>query len=295
VVAIAIADKLLPLLTIAALCGGGHWFRRYSGKHEKHDDVDKKDCYFDEECHAKVDWEKIGEMKKGFFKRMENFAEKDDKSDMKILMERMHAGFAKAGMPEDRIDYILNKWAKFAWEKNKHEKHYDVDKKDCYFDKECHAKVDWEKIGEMKTRFFDRMKILKEKNDPSDVKVLMKRMHFGFAKAGMPEDRIDYILIKWVKNVYPDALDPEKPSSLTCKKFEARGGIPLKGCYMCHKHFEDRVDDCMQCGRRCFHKVCKGDEHKMKCAFGVHMKHCHKKCMSGDFQEEHEQVGTLVV
>jgi hypothetical protein len=81
----------------------------------------------------------------------------------------------------------------------------EADTKDCYFDKECHAKVDWDKIGQMKERFFAKLKEMKQSGD-IDIKPLLKRMHAGFVQAGMPEDRPDYILMKWVKGAYPEAL-----------------------------------------------------------------------------------------
>merc|ERR1719183_830204 len=112
-------------------------------------------------------------------------------------MKRSHELFKEAGMPEDRIDYILEKWAKFATEHQKPsgddwrackaaktrcmkdgEKVTDgrcgwvwnkcaeemkdhsgpVDKKDCYFDEACHKLVDWEKIGKVKQGIMTRMK-----------------------------------------------------------------------------------------------------------------------------------------
>ena len=81
------------------------------------------------------------------------------------------------------------------------------DTKDCYFDKECHAKVNWEYVGMLKQRFFEGMKQAKEQNSPQEVDAMLMRMHRGFLKAGMPEDRIDYILTKWVRFLYPEALE----------------------------------------------------------------------------------------
>ena len=84
------------------------------------------------------------------------------------------------------------------------------DTKDCYFDKECHAKVDWEKIGKIKDGFFARLKIAKKVDDAGAVKQMMQKVHVMFQEAGMPDDRIDYILVKWVKSVWPEALDGGK-------------------------------------------------------------------------------------
>mmetsp|Transcript_77199 Transcript_77199/g.136741 ORF Transcript_77199/g.136741 Transcript_77199/m.136741 type:complete len:353 (-) Transcript_77199:135-1193(-) len=303
--------------------------------------LDTSDCYFDEECHAKVDWSKVKQMKMRFFAGLKQMKAKEDAKDVQRMMSRMHKGFLNAGMPDDRIDYILTKWVEYvypgafdahdswktlvvtgfscengygedvngeyiyqgntkdgrpyyqgskrpdrfiyydkycaddtteprwlvggspditqefnlntkdgkgcdndfsivtdsmhipggqqplAWQwcqdHGYHSNKFisitykvnstipkkDIDKKDCYFDKECHAKVDWSKVKQMKLGFFARLKMMKEKGDTTRVKKMMARMHQGFLKAGMPEDRIDYILTKWVKFVFPEALNPE--------------------------------------------------------------------------------------
>lgn len=83
------------------------------------------------------------------------------------------------------------------------------DPEDCYFDKECHKLVDWDKITLIKKGFFGRLKMLKRlgaKNGNNNVMVMMEKVHGAFVKAGMPEDRVDYILKKWVMNVYPEAF-----------------------------------------------------------------------------------------
>ena len=38
------------------------------------------------------------------------------------------------------------------------------------------------------------------------VKSMMERVHQILLQAGMPEDRIDYILTKWVQYVYPESF-----------------------------------------------------------------------------------------
>jgi hypothetical protein len=82
----------------------------------------------------------------------------------------------------------------------------DVDTKDCYFDKECHAKVDWAQISKVKKGVFARLRLWKEQQNKEAVQGMLPRLHKLFAAAGMPEDRIDYIIHKWVKFVYPEAL-----------------------------------------------------------------------------------------
>jgi len=223
-----------------------------------------KDCYFDKECHAKVDWDKISEIKNGFFGRLKIFKEKEEvlekgnSAAIKEMMVKVHAMFREAGMPEDRIDFIITKWVKstypealedevgeerkgwkmctvakklcvkdgqkvfqdrceMMWHKcgeevKAHKTAEEEKKPDCYFDKDCHAKVDWAKITQVKEGFFARMKNLKRKEEMKEhddavaIKKMMSSVHIMFMEAGMPEDRVDHILVKWVKSVYPEAL-----------------------------------------------------------------------------------------
>merc|ERR1712091_581654 len=83
--------------------------------------------------------------------------------------------------------------------------------KDCYFDRACHALVDWAQISQVKQRVFTRLKELKKNNSPEGVQPVLTRAHQAFRKAGMPEERIDYILTKWAKGVYPDSLVASTP------------------------------------------------------------------------------------
>jgi len=213
----------------------------------------------------------------------------DDKPKFLEIMKRSHELFKEAGMPEDRIDYILQKWAKFVskksedkkpsnddwractaakarcmkdgakvetgrcgfvwgkcaeevtrhekpsnedwractaakswcmkdgvkftdgrcgavWEKcaeeveeHSAEKKKEGDKKDCYFDEACHKLVDWSKIAKVKDGVLARMKATQ--GDEESMNKLMKVVHEMFKEAGMPDDRIDYILEKWAKYV----------------------------------------------------------------------------------------------
>jgi hypothetical protein len=176
-----------------------------------HKEEDKKDCYFDPECAAKVDWDKIGKQKGFFFGKLKWFKEQGNPVAVKHVMENAHHKFAEAGMPEDRIDYILTKWVKFGYPESLAKTvHEEADKKDCYFDPVCHAKVDWAKIGQIKGGFFGRLKLLKEKGEPAAVRPMMGKVHHMFAEAGMPEDRIDDMITKWVKFAYLESLDEAK-------------------------------------------------------------------------------------
>merc|ERR1712032_1529503 len=56
-------------------------------------------------------------------------------------------------------------------------------KLDCYFDKECHAKVDWEKISEIKGGFFARLKVYKERGDVAAVREMMSTVHEMFRRS----------------------------------------------------------------------------------------------------------------
>lgn len=132
---------------------------------------DKLDCYYDQECHAKVDWEKISMIKSGFFAHLKMHREKDDVSAVQRIMVKAHEMFLDAGMPDDRIGYILEKW-----KRNIFGEALEVDTKDCYFDKECHAKVDWEKISLIKGGFFASLQMYTEKDNASAVKKMLVTM-----------------------------------------------------------------------------------------------------------------------
>merc|ERR1739847_78088 len=108
----------------------------------------------------------------------------NDVSSVKEMMAKVHKMFLEAGMPDDRIDYILEKGVKYVYPEALAPA--DVDTKDC------HAKVDWKKIGELKEGFFARLKFVKEKSDVSMVKEMMAKVRKMFLEAGMPGDRIDY-------------------------------------------------------------------------------------------------------
>lgn len=99
-----------------------------------------------------------------------------------------------------------------------------IDKTDCYFDPECHTKADWEKVGAMKTSIFSQLESLKQANDADAGVNLLKSFHDGFAEAGVPQDRIDYILTKWVEYVYPQMLDHMLNSSVTVSGFGCANG-----------------------------------------------------------------------
>merc|ERR1719160_1515681 len=94
---------------------------------------------------------------------------------------------------------------------------------------------------------------MKSKGD-RDIKPLWMHTKHACVQAGMPEDRVDYMLKQWVKWGYPEALQPEKDQ---CSKYEKWGDKAVQGCKSCAKWYEGRVDDCMDCGKQCGH-VCPG-------------------------------------
>jgi peptidylprolyl isomerase len=58
----------------------------------------------------------------------------------------------------------------------------------------------------VKEGIFRDLKMWKQQQDTSAVCDMFPHARKKFADAGMPENRIDYILIKWVKFMYPEAL-----------------------------------------------------------------------------------------
>merc|ERR1712066_411643 len=223
-----------------------------------------------------VDWDKVGKVKEGIIARFKMLH--NDREQMKVVMTHAHEIFKDAGMPEDRIDYILEKWAKYAasegnngcvdkgeygywcpkgdqWycKKNCKEEKMDVDTKDCYFDPGCHKLVDWDKIGKAKEGIIARFKMMH--NDKEKMQGLMTRVHELFKHAGMPEDRIDYILEKWAKYAASEDNDgcvDKGKYGVWCPKGEK---------WYCLKNCEDNKPDADGCYDKGEHGVwCpKGD------------------------------------
>merc|ERR1712151_1153752 len=216
--------------------------------------VDPKDCYFDEECHKLVDWSKVGKIKMGFFIRLKSMRKMKDTTRLKPMLQKIHQMFVEAGMPENRVDYTLEKWVKHIYPeafeekttdiapdsegcydkgedgvwcpkgddwycmkncKGKQKKQIDqakmVDKNDCYFDSECHKLVNWGQVGRIKMGFLARLKYMQKKQDVTKVRPLMDKVRLMFVDAGMPDDRAEYVLEKWAKSVFPEALDEKTP------------------------------------------------------------------------------------
>jgi hypothetical protein len=78
---------------------------------------------------------------------------------------------------------------------------------DCYFDKECHKLVDWEKVGVLKMHVFERLKMMKSVDE---TKPLAAGVHARLVRCGVPENRADFIVNKWIKSVFKD-YEPSPP------------------------------------------------------------------------------------
>jgi hypothetical protein len=76
-----------------------------------------------------------------------------------------------------------------------------VDTKDCYFDPECHKLVDWEKVGELKMGVFGRLRKIEAVDDAAR---MAPRVSERLVSFGVPKDRADYIVTKWIKSVFKD-------------------------------------------------------------------------------------------
>jgi len=82
-----------------------------------------------------------------------------------------------------------------------------TDFEDCYFDPPCNEKVDWKKIGEIKGGFFARLELMHKSGNTTALEDMLKKVHDIFAEAGVPQDRINYILTKWVEHSLPEGLE----------------------------------------------------------------------------------------
>jgi len=74
------------------------------------------DCYFDEECRKLVDWKRVEAVKEGTIARFRMFRNDKAHSPLKWaeMMQKAHSLLKDAKMPENRIDYVLQKWVKAA-------------------------------------------------------------------------------------------------------------------------------------------------------------------------------------
>jgi len=79
-------------------------------------------------------------------------------------------------------------------------------------------------IAKMKAFFFMKLKAMKTHGQDESMESLLSRMHQQFADAGMPDDRIDYILGKWLHYKYPEALDTKETPNVVIQGFNCANG-----------------------------------------------------------------------
>jgi len=161
-----------------------------------------KDCYFDEECHAKVNWDKIKLLKEGFFAKLKALKQKDAADEVKALIESARKIFLEAGMPDNRVEHILEKWVKTAYPGAlaPSKDSLSDEQQDCFFDKECHSKVDWEKVAKIKEGLAARFDHGVMKTGRDSTERTMTAVQKMLAEAGVPDDRVRYIASKWMNN-----------------------------------------------------------------------------------------------
>jgi len=82
------------------------------------------------------------------------------------------------------------------------------DKFDCFSNADCSKQVET-KITEIKASFLPRLEFLKEKSMPSEAKLLVRHLRDALAKAGVPKSRTEYLAVRWVESIFPEALKPE--------------------------------------------------------------------------------------
>jgi hypothetical protein len=97
----------------------------------------------------------------------------------------------------------------------------------CYFDPECHKLVDWDGVGELKMGVFGRLKTMKSVDE---AKPMAAAVHGKLVSLGVPEDRADFVVNKWMKSVFKASLvyeiaDPDPTST----------GLYLDGFYFSFK------------------------------------------------------------
>jgi len=161
---------------------------------------------------------------------------------------------------------------------------------DCYFDPECHKLVDWALVTEAKTSFFARSKQLASRGD---VRAFAAGLRAELVKAGVPVDRVGYIVTKWVKAAVKDFKDKEAASPASggeidseCTKYEGKGALAVRGCHRCSEYYPGRTEQCMGCGGVCVRKTCD-DDNIGECVKTEPFKECHFACMAkSDIDQE---------
>jgi hypothetical protein len=188
---------------------------------------------------------------------------------------------------EDAKEEVEKKEVEQEYVPEKKEEKKEVDKKDCYFDEECHKLVDWDMVTRVKMGFFSRAKMTEDK-------AAVQGMHDGLrarlVKAGVPEDRVDYIVDKWMKSATGEKQAPAAAAasdSEVCAKYEGLGELAVSGCAKCAKYYPGKTDQCMGCGKRCARKLCERDNME-ECVKSEPFRDCHKECMGTDAAVDHK-------
>jgi len=112
------------------------------------------------------------------------------------------------------------------------------EKVDCYFDPECHKLVDWDGVTKVKIGLFERLKMMKSVDE---TKPLAAGVRARMVRLGVPDDRVDYIVTKWIKSVFKDyepVQEEYEPARTSPKPIE----LHLDGFYFSFKTGGDPAD-----------------------------------------------------
>merc|ERR1719437_137869 len=117
---------------------------------------------------------------------------------------------------------------------------------------------------------------------------MMKAVHRILVEAGMPDDRVDYILKKWVKYAYPEAFSKQnkKPDAQGCyDKGEHGVWCPKGDDWYCAKNCKNgKRDQIKPDAKGCYDK----GEHGVWCPKGDEW-HCVKNCKNNTKKQEVKQ------
>jgi hypothetical protein len=233
-----------------------------------------------------VNWEMVKDIKIGFFDRAKTLQSAEQAP---MLGQRFHDRLVQAGVPEEGVEKIVNKWVK-AVEDCAGKKGDELDA--CYKtesdwhhgwkDNSAWKNVDWETVKAAKTRFYESAK---SEQSAEAVRTLGADLRQSFLKAGVPEEHADSWVNKMVDGVVKD-MDAASPApkgvtDTECAKYEGRGELAVNGCSKCATYYPGRVDQCMTCGGVCGRKVCDQTNFG-ECVKTTPFIECHRSCMADD-------------
>lgn len=170
-------------------------------------DVDVPDCYSDDDCREKVNWDEVSKLKKGILARLEKVQQAGDfEVAFESIQSRARPALLKAGVPADRVEDMLMKWNSGIVNGKSSSKQDIVNKKDCSFDDESQKKVNWDQVEKLKADFMSRLKLAKMSGDEAMTKTNIETMEqdvrTAMVEAGVPDDRVDCILAKSMKRSF---------------------------------------------------------------------------------------------